>query len=153
LHHIKIDRIQLQNVLLNLTINSNGAISDTGTITIITEEIKRDNQSWLMLSVADNGKGIPIAIQHRVFEAFFTTKEVGVGSGLGLSSVHGYVIQSGGKIGIQSEPNHGTTIWMQWPIEHIEHIEHIHGDDTPLLSHQEPLPLPPPAATNVALVA
>jgi signal transduction histidine kinase/CheY-like chemotaxis protein len=152
LHHIKIDRIQLQNVLLNLTINSNGAISDTGTITIITEEIKRDNQSWLMLSVADNGKGIPIAIQHRVFEAFFTTKEVGVGSGLGLSSVHGYVIQSGGKIGIQSEPNHGTTIWMQWPIEHIEHIEHIHGDDTPLLSHQEPLPLPPPAATNEALV-
>jgi signal transduction histidine kinase/CheY-like chemotaxis protein len=120
LHHIKIDRIQLQNVLLNLTINSNGAISDNGTITIITEEVKREGRPWLMLSVSDTGKGIPLAIQHRVFEAFFTTKDVGVGSGLGLSSVHGYVIQSGGKIGIQSEPNHGTTIWMQWPVEHVE---------------------------------
>lgn len=96
------------------------AISDTGDITISTSKIDKQGEPWLKLMVSDNGKGIPLAIQHRVFEAFFTTKEVGAGSGLGLSSVHGYVIQSGGEIGIESEPNTGTTIWMQWPIAHIE---------------------------------
>lgn len=119
-HHIRIDKVQLQNVLLNLTINSNGAISETGDITISTSKVDKQGEPWLKLMVSDNGKGIPLAIQHRVFEAFFTTKEVGAGSGLGLSSVHGYVIQSGGEIGIESEPNTGTTIWMQWPIAHIE---------------------------------
>ncbi len=122
-HHIRIDKVQLQNVLLNLTINSNGAISDTGDITISTSKIDKQGEPWLKLMVSDNGKGIPLAIQHRVFEAFFTTKEVGAGSGLGLSSVHGYVIQSGGEIGIESEPNSGTTIWMQWPIAHIEEFQ------------------------------
>ncbi len=119
-HHIRIDKVQLQNVLLNLTINSNGAISDSGDIVITTTQIDKEGQPWLKVQVSDNGKGIPLAIQHRVFEAFFTTKEVGAGSGLGLSSVHGYVIQSGGEIGIESEPNSGTTIWMQWPIVHTE---------------------------------
>ena len=115
---IKIDKVQLQNALLNLTINSNGAIQGTGSITISTQTIKHRESTWLRLSVSDNGKGIPVSIQHRVFEAFFTTKPMGAGSGLGLASVHGYVVQSGGEIGIESQPNAGTTIWMQWPLSH-----------------------------------
>jgi signal transduction histidine kinase/CheY-like chemotaxis protein len=124
-HHIRIDKVQLQNVLLNLTINSNGAISDYGDITITTMTTEKNGQPWLKILVSDTGKGIPLAIQHRVFEAFFTTKEVGAGSGLGLSSVHGYIIQSGGEIGIESAPTAGTTIWMQWPLLHTEPILEI----------------------------
>ncbi|HEY7867168.1 MAG TPA: PAS-domain containing protein [Psychromonas sp.] len=114
---VKIDRIQFQNALLNLTLNANAAIADQGSIKISTRIICKQNISWIRVSVADNGKGIPYEIQHRVFEAFFTTKEIGAGTGLGLSSVHGYVQRSGGEIGIKSKPNEGTTVWMEWPVE------------------------------------
>lgn len=115
-HFIQVDKVQLQNALLNLVINANGAINDSGTITLRTQVISQEEGDWLDISVSDTGKGIPLAIQHRVFEAFFTTKGVGEGSGLGLSSVHGYVEQSGGRIGIESEPGKGTVIWMRWPL-------------------------------------
>ena len=114
---VKIDRIQFQNALLNLTLNANAAISGEGFIKISTRLITKQNTNWIMVSVSDNGKGIPFEIQHRVFDAFFTTKEIGAGTGLGLSSVQGYVQRSGGKIGIKSKPNEGTTVWMEWPVE------------------------------------
>ncbi|WED23611.1 PAS-domain containing protein [Vibrio sp. JC009] len=117
---IRVDKVQLQNALLNLTINSNGAIAEKGEITISTQTIRVEDKPWLRISVSDTGKGIPVEIQHRVFEAFFTTKEIGSGSGLGLSSVHGYVQQSGGQIGVESQPNEGTTIWMQWPVTEVQ---------------------------------
>ena len=115
--YIRIDRIQLQNALLNLTLNANGAIEGRGTITLATNLVEQEGKPWLEISVTDTGKGIPKAVQSRVFEAFFTTKAVGEGSGLGLSSVHGYVQQSGGDIGIESEVNQGTRIWMRWPVQ------------------------------------
>ena len=113
---IRVDSVQLQNALLNLTINASGAIEGEGTITIATEAVCMDGKKVVRVSVSDNGRGIPKAIQHRVFEPFFTTKAMGSGSGLGLSSVHGYVKQSGGEIGLQSELDRGTTIWMVWPV-------------------------------------
>ncbi|PWI32204.1 hypothetical protein DI392_16125 [Vibrio albus] len=129
-HHyrIKIDKAQLQNALLNLILNANGSITGSGQIMLATELVEHQAKPWLEVSVSDTGKGIPKAIQDRVFEAFFTTKPVGEGSGLGLSSVHGYVQQSGGEIGIESEPNQGTRVWMRWPIE---------NDDLLLVSEYE----------------
>lgn len=116
-YRIKIDQTQLQNALLNLILNANGSITGPGNIMLMTELVEYQGRPWLEISVSDTGKGIPKAIQERVFEAFFTTKPTGEGSGLGLSSVHGYVQQSGGEIGIESEPNQGTRVWMRWPVE------------------------------------
>ncbi len=117
-YRIKIDQTQLQNALLNLILNANGSITGSGNIILATQVMECRDSLWLEVSVSDTGKGIPKAIQERVFEAFFTTKPVGEGSGLGLSSVHGYVQQSGGDIGIESEPNQGTRVWMRWPVEY-----------------------------------
>ena len=71
---------------------------------------------WVAISVADTGDGMPSEIRHRIFEPFFSTKGPGKGSGLGLSMVHGFVLQSGGFVEVDSAADRGTTIRMHFPL-------------------------------------
>ncbi|WP_127559195.1 PAS-domain containing protein [Saccharospirillum alexandrii] len=109
-----IDPSQLENALLNLVLNSVSAIPGKGAVTVRTRYLEQ--QDRLELTVTDTGQGIPVALQKRVLEPFFSTKPVGQGSGLGLSTVYGFVQQSGGQFTLQSWPGQGTTVCMSWPV-------------------------------------
>ncbi len=106
------DRGQLQQVLVNLSVNASDSMPDGGTLTIRTGALDR-GEVWL--SVADTGQGIPGTIRERIFEPFFTTKGVGKGTGLGLAVVQGIVSQHGGRIEVESEVGRGTTVTVIIP--------------------------------------
>lgn len=119
---IKVDRNQLENALLNLAINARDAMKGEGTIDIRGENVVLDRGfcagkgitagDYLCLSVADTGDGMPPEVLKQAFEPFFTTKRDGLGTGLGLSMVFGFVKQSGGHIEMLSAPGQGTTVRM-----------------------------------------
>jgi PAS domain S-box-containing protein len=120
------DRSQIENALLNLTINSRDAMTGGGKLTIDTANVNLDSDyaarnaevapgDYVMLAVTDTGTGISADVMDRVFEPFFTTKGVGEGSGLGLSMVYGFAKQSGGHLKIYSEVGHGTTVRLYLP--------------------------------------
>jgi nitrogen-specific signal transduction histidine kinase len=100
---------QLGQVLMNLILNARDAVDGSGTITITT----RNAGAAVLLSVQDDGVGMDEATRAQVFEPFFTTKPVGSGTGLGLASVYGIVVQSGGEIDVASEPGQGTTFTVR----------------------------------------
>ena len=109
---VRADPRQIEQVLLNLTLNARDAMPDGGQLTIETGEV--DQHATLV--VRDTGHGMDPATLKRVFEPFFTTKEVGQGTGLGLSVVHGIVNQTGGRIEVESDPGKGTTFTLYFPI-------------------------------------
>ncbi|TAM49944.1 MAG: PAS domain S-box protein [Acidobacteria bacterium] len=109
---VEADRGQLQQVLMNLTLNAVDAMPDGGKLMIRTGTVDHA-QVWL--SVEDTGHGIPGAIRERIFEPFFTTKDPGKGTGLGLSVVHGIVTQHCGRIEIQSAAGKGSTFKVILP--------------------------------------
>ncbi|MBV9834614.1 MAG: PAS domain S-box protein [Alphaproteobacteria bacterium] len=122
-----VDRTQLETALLNLVLNGRDAIHGVGTITVTVEARTIDAGqaagnpalrpgSWVAISVADTGAGMPSDIRHRIFEPFFTTKGPGKGTGLGLSMVHGFVLQSGGFVEVDSATGEGTRIRMHFPV-------------------------------------
>jgi CheY-like chemotaxis protein len=86
---------------------------------------------YILLKVADTGRGIPAAILDRIFDPFFTTKEVGVGTGLGLSLVHGIVTEVGGAIDVATMPGAGSVFTVYLP--HAGHIDDGPADEQPLL--------------------
>jgi len=100
----------LHDILLNLLFNAVDAIPEGGTITLATQEVDEGVQ----LTVRDTGIGMDEETRKRVFEPFFTTKQ-DVGSGLGLSTVHGTVTRWGGRIEVESEPGQGTTFMLWFP--------------------------------------
>jgi signal transduction histidine kinase len=118
-----VDPNQLNNVLLNLAINACDAMDGSGTLTIraanagfgvaLPSEVPRGE--YVLIEVADTGRGMPPAVIERAFEPFFTTKPTGQGTGLGLSMAYGFVKQSGGEIVLRSEPGQGTSVRIYLP--------------------------------------
>jgi len=117
---IEADPNQLENVILNLAVNSRDAMPDGGALTISARNVSLAANAvpdapagdYIAISVADTGIGMSAETVAKVFDPFFTTKEVGKGTGLGLSMVYGFVKQSGGQITIESTPGAGTTITL-----------------------------------------
>ena len=109
---VSADRGQLDQVLVNLTVNASDAMPEGGTLTIRTGALGAEH---VWLSVQDSGAGIPEAIRDRIFEPFFTTKGAGKGTGLGLSVVHGIVTRHGGRIEVESMEGRGTTFTVILP--------------------------------------
>ncbi len=118
------DPAQLEQVLVNLVVNARDAIGAQGKIVISTENVCITSDDfreglrpgdYVLISVADNGAGIPAAIRDKIFEPFFTTKPRGKGTGLGLATVYGIVTHSQGTIRCVSEPGKGTTMKVFLP--------------------------------------
>jgi PAS domain S-box-containing protein len=116
------DPHQMETALLNLAINARDAMPSGGLLTIRTENAEMPGEGgsgeaeFVLLTVSDTGIGMEPEILRRAIEPFFTTKEVGRGSGLGLSMVYGFVKQSGGHIDIASVPGKGTVVRIYLPI-------------------------------------
>lgn len=121
-----VDRGQLENALLNLAINARDAMPNGGKVTIETANILLGKDyaekhqdvepgAFVMISVTDNGTGMTAQVAERAIEPFFTTKQVGAGSGLGLSMIYGFANQSGGHMSIYSELGHGTVVRIYLP--------------------------------------
>ena len=123
---IKADPGQIEQVIMNLAVNARDAMPTGGQLTIQTrnviigkgprrETMMLDAGAYVLLAIRDTGQGMSEETQSHLFEPFFTTKEKGKGTGLGLSTVYGIVKQSGGTIGIESQPGQGTTCKIFFP--------------------------------------
>jgi len=116
---VNVDRGQLENAVLNLTLNSAAAMPDGGTLALAARRAPVADGAAaphaIVLSVTDTGCGIAPVLLDKVIEPFFTTKAAGEGSGLGLSSVYGFVRQSGGDLRIHSEVGQGTRVELWLP--------------------------------------
>jgi PAS domain S-box-containing protein len=124
----RIDPHQLETAILNLAVNARDAMPNGGHLTIEAKSVYLDKDyarhhsevmpgEYIALSVSDTGNGIPADLVDRVFQPFFTTKDVDKGTGLGLSMVYGFAKQSGGHVDIYSEEGVGTTITLYLPRE------------------------------------
>ncbi|HVJ16645.1 MAG TPA: response regulator [Polyangiaceae bacterium] len=111
---IRADVVQLEQIIINLTINARDAMPEGGTLTIQTS-MTEGEPAFVRLRVSDTGTGMSEETRQRIFEPFFTTKEVGRGTGLGLSTVYGIVHQSGGQISVESELGRGTSFTILLP--------------------------------------
>jgi two-component system cell cycle sensor histidine kinase/response regulator CckA len=116
LGRVHADPGQLEQVIMNLAVNARDAMPHGGTLTIATANGQFDDaRACVTLSITDTGTGMDPAVKARVFEPFYTTKEHGKGTGLGLATVYGIVAQSGGAIAIDSEVGRGTVVRVSLP--------------------------------------
>ncbi|CUB06433.1 PAS-domain containing protein [Marinomonas fungiae] len=113
-----IDPSQLENALLNLSLNSAAAMARGGTLSFSTKAttLPDSDVAGVRIKVEDTGSGISEEVLGRIFEPFFTTKPVGKGSGLGLSMIYGFVKQSGGEIRVTSEEGQWTKVCLFLPL-------------------------------------
>ncbi|MDH5298716.1 MAG: PAS domain-containing protein, partial [Desulfobulbaceae bacterium] len=152
---------QIHQVLMNLCTNGAHALRPHGgilrvsltTVTIADGSGQEEGAAlppgtYLKLSVADNGQGIPPEILNRIFEPYFTTKEQGKGTGLGLAMAHGIVLSHGGRITVESEVDKGTTVNVFFPvitdptmIEPVQIFPPAQGNERILLVDDEPMVL------------
>jgi two-component system, cell cycle sensor histidine kinase and response regulator CckA len=159
LERVKADPGQIHQVVMNLMVNARDAMPHGGQILIETKNVHWEGQqlpsnlqvtpgTYVMLSVSDNGSGMePDVLQH-IFEPFYTTKQQGEGTGLGLATVYGIVKQSEGYVVAESQPGKGTTFKIYLPKVEAELSAHMAdppkadltgGDETILLAEDEPL--------------
>ncbi len=158
LGNIKADPGQIEQVIMNLSINARDAMPEGGNLTISTEIFRHTEEtivpnweempfgSYIRLNISDTGIGMDEEVKARIFEPFFTTKEKGKGTGLGLSTVYGIIKQSKGFIFVHSEKDRGTTFQIFFPQvtdqeageqESSEHIAELKGTETILLVEDE----------------
>lgn len=123
---VKIDPVQIDQILANLATNARDALSGGGRVVVETENLTVASHSnttpedcppgdYVVLTVSDNGKGIPSEVRDHLFEPFFTTKALGEGTGLGLATVFGIVKQNAGAITVDSHPGKGATFKVFLP--------------------------------------
>lgn len=112
---VKSDPTQLELAILNLAVNARDAMPKGGVLTITAENKAGPEGETVAISVRDTGLGMTDDIRRRVFEPYFTTKQAGQGTGLGLAQVYGIVTQSGGTVRVDSTPNVGTTVTLNLP--------------------------------------
>ena len=154
---VKADRGQIEQVILNLAVNARDAMQQGGRLKIETRNADLDaNDSrrkryivpghYVMLEVSDTGMGMSAEVQSHIFEPFYTTKEQGKGTGLGLATVYGVIKQSGGYIWLESEIGKGSTFQVYLPraeglVEETPRVEpsfKSHGPGTILVAEDEP---------------
>jgi PAS domain S-box-containing protein len=118
------DPAQIEQVIMNLAVNSRDAMPEGGRLTVSTRNVegppeggdRAESKTWVVLQVEDKGTGMDEQTRSRIFEPFFTTKLDGKGTGLGLATVYGIVKQSGGHIHVYSTPRQGTRFEIYFPV-------------------------------------
>ncbi len=112
---VRCDPRQLMSALINLVTNARDAMPQGGELRILVAPVAPTDAGLVRLEVVDTGTGMTVDVLQHAAEPFFSTKETGKGSGLGLSMVDGFARQSGGRIEISSSPGHGTTVALLLP--------------------------------------
>ncbi|MBN2525724.1 MAG: response regulator [Deltaproteobacteria bacterium] len=154
-----IDPTQVEQIVMNLAVNARDAMSNGGILTLYTGVATLDKTyaddhpevlpgKYVMLSVSDSGKGMDKETLSRIYEPFFTTKELGLGTGLGLATVYGIVKQNNGHISVYSEPGSGTVFRVYFPfppdtakedVPEIQHRTDLTGTETILVAEDDDL--------------
>jgi PAS domain S-box-containing protein len=157
---IKADPAQIEQVMVTLASNAQAAMPDGGKMTVAVSTVEVDDAhaslfpnlmpgEYVVLSVSDTGRGMAPEVKARVFEPFFSTREFGQGTGLGLASMYGIVLQSSGGVSVQSEPGKGATFQVflprvqpdapnEPPLAARKSIESLRGTETILLVEDHP---------------
>ncbi len=156
LWRVKVDEVQLEQAILNLTLNARDAMPHGGKLTIATcnRQVNQGHSDegadampprpgkYVVLTVSDTGVGMDADTQSHVFEPFFTTKDLGKGTGLGLASVYGVVQQSGGWVTFRSQLGHGSSFSIYLP----------EAGGEPASTSTQPAPPPETKGTETILV-
>ncbi len=125
-NNIKTDPLQMEQIIMNLATNANDAMENGGTLTIETKNVFLDEEytvkhvgtksgAYVQMKIIDTGAGIDEKVLENIFEPFYTTKEMGRGTGLGLATVYGIIKQSGGNIWVDSTPGRGSSFNIYLP--------------------------------------